>query len=132
MAGTLFNAWGTFSFDGKLLALGDAPGVVRLLVPDTGAEIAQLTAPEPTRLIPCCFTADGMQLITLGAETMALHIFDLRAIRAGLAELDLDWDAPPFFAAPADFIASVINPSRMFPGEGFISNPESTAFARAS
>jgi hypothetical protein len=25
----------------------------------------------------------------------AIHIFDLRALRAELAELDLDWDAPP-------------------------------------
>src|SRR5262245_19467110 len=36
-------------------------------------------------------------------------------------------DVPPFFAAPADFIASVMRPSRMFPGDGFISNPEPTA-----
>jgi hypothetical protein len=37
-------------------------------------------------------------------------------------------------AAPADFIASVIKPSLMFPGEGFISNPEpasTTDFSKA-
>ena len=39
---------------------------------------------------------------------------------------------PPFLAAPADFIASVIKPSLIFPGEGFISKPEWTAFARAA
>ena len=39
---------------------------------------------------------------------------------------------PPFRAAPADFIASVNRPSRMLPGDGFISNPEPTACACAS
>jgi serine/threonine protein kinase/WD40 repeat protein len=101
LGGTPFNAWGAFSRDGKLLALGDEPGVVRLVVTHTGVELARLTAPEQTRLRPCCFTPDGTQLITLGIETTALHIFDLRAIRAGLAELDLDWDAPPFPPAAA-------------------------------
>jgi WD40 repeat protein len=89
-------SWGVFTRDSKLLALDDKPGVVRLVVPDTGKEIARLTAPEPARLLPCCFTPDGTQLITVGLETKTLHIFDLRAIRTGLAELDLDWDAPPF------------------------------------
>jgi tetratricopeptide (TPR) repeat protein len=89
------NAWGAFSRDGKLLALGDEPGVVRLIMPDTGVELARLTALVQTRLMPCCFTPDNTQLITLGGETGELYIFDLRAIRAGLAELDLDWDAPP-------------------------------------
>ncbi len=102
LGGTLFNSWAAFSHDGKLLALGEeAFGVVRLVVPDTGTEIARLTAPEQSRLTPCCFTPDGSQLITVGVETSALHIFDLRAIRAGLAELDLDWDAPPLPAADA-------------------------------
>src|SRR5262249_45979237 len=75
------------------------PGLVRLVVTDTGADIARLTGPEQTRLQPCCFTPDGTKLITLGRDAMALYIFDLRAIRAGLAELDLDWDAPPLPAA---------------------------------
>jgi serine/threonine protein kinase/WD40 repeat protein len=101
LGGTKLNAWGAFSRDGKLLALGDEPCVVRLVVTGTGVELARLTAPEQTRLQPCCFTPDGTQLITLGIETTALHIFDLRAIRAGLAELDLDWDAPPYPPAVA-------------------------------
>jgi WD40 repeat protein len=105
------TASGAFSPDGKLLALGDAPGVVRLVVTDSGAEIARLTAPEPNRLLPFCFTADGTQLLTFGAETMALYVFDLRAIRAGLAELDLDWDAPPLPAAPQGADATSLAPS---------------------
>jgi hypothetical protein len=102
LGGNPLNPGGAFSPDGKLLALGDAPGVVRLVRVDTGKEIARLTAPEPVGLGPCCFTPDGGQLITAGHDTQALHLFDLRALRAQLAELGLDWDAPPLpAAAPA-------------------------------
>ena len=94
---SLHNRGFAFSADGKLLALGDAtPGVVRLVVPDTGKELARLTGPEPTRLMPLCFTPDGAHLITLGDESREVHLFDLRAIREQLKELDLDWDAPPY------------------------------------
>ena len=100
-AKSLLKSTAAFSGDGKLLAMGDAPGVVRLVITDTGAEIARLTAPEQGRLHPCCFASEGAQLIAINDETMALHVFDLRAIRAGLAELDLDWGAPPLPAGPA-------------------------------
>jgi WD40 repeat protein len=56
------NGGSPFTADGKLLALGDAPGVVRLVLPDSGREVARLTAPEPTRLMPKCFTPDGAEL----------------------------------------------------------------------
>jgi WD40 repeat protein len=88
------NPWGAFSADSRLLALGDVPGTIRLIETDTGKEIARLTAPEQGRLMPCCFTPDGGQLIA-NSETRALHIFDLRAIRAQLNDMGLDWDAPP-------------------------------------
>jgi Tfp pilus assembly protein PilF len=73
---------------------------VRLVIPDTGREIARLTTPEPTRLMPVCFTPDGATLATIGAESQALHLFDLRVIRQELQELGLDWDAPPLPSAP--------------------------------
>ncbi len=101
LGGERFNASGAFTRDGKLLTLGDKPGIVRLVVPDSGAEIARLTAPEQTRLFPCCFTPDGTKLITAGVDKRNLFIFDLGAIREGLAELDLDWDAPPYPPAAA-------------------------------
>jgi serine/threonine protein kinase/WD40 repeat protein len=101
LSGRPLNASGAFSCDGKLLALGDEPSVVRLVVTDTGAEIARLTVPEQARLLPCCFTPDGTKLVAVGNETSAIYVFDLTAIRAGLAELDLDWDAPPLPAASA-------------------------------
>ncbi len=101
LGGERFNTSGAFTRDGKLLALGDKPGIVRLVVPDSGAEIARLTAPEQTRLAPCHFTPDGTKLITVGVDKHNLFIFDLRAVREGLAELDLDWDAPPYPPAAA-------------------------------
>jgi hypothetical protein len=81
-----------FSTDGKLLALGDAPGVIRLLEPGTWREVARLTAPVATRLLPKCFTPDGGKLVAVGLDSEALHVFDLRAIRVGLRELGLDWE----------------------------------------
>ena len=76
--------------------------IVRLLEPETCREVAVLTAPERTRLLPLTFTPDGARLISYGEETGALHIFDLRAIRRQLAEMDLDWDFPPLLPESQD------------------------------
>ena len=58
-----------FTWDGRLLALGDTPGVVHLVDPDTGRELARLVAPVQTRLWPKCFTPDGSKLIVIGSDT---------------------------------------------------------------
>jgi hypothetical protein len=92
---------GAFAQEGELLSLSDAPGVVRLIQTATGKEVARLTGPEQTRLLPQCFTPDGSLLITQGTESEALHIFDLRAIRQQLRELGLDWSDEPL-PAPAE------------------------------
>lgn len=84
-----------FSPDSQLLALSDEISVIRLVEPASGRDVAVLTAPERTRLMPIAFTPDGARLIAHGEETGALHIFDLRAIRRQLAEMKLDWDLPP-------------------------------------
>ena len=94
LRGAVADCGFTFNSDGKLLAIGDINRVVRLLVTATGEELARLTSPEPTRLIPLHFTPDGAKLITFGTESSALHLFDLRAIRQQLAALGLDWDQP--------------------------------------
>jgi hypothetical protein len=77
------------------MALEDVPGVVRLVVPDSGKEVARLTAPDASRLVPICFTRDGRRLVCRATESETLSIFDLGLIRAQLAALGLDWDAPP-------------------------------------
>jgi hypothetical protein len=101
-----------FAPDGRVLALTGAFGQVRLVNPDTGAELARLAVPEQTRLSPQCFSPDGAQLVAIGGESRLLYIWDLRALRAELKELDLDWkgdDYPPAVqAAPAPLEVHVI------------------------
>jgi serine/threonine protein kinase/WD40 repeat protein/Flp pilus assembly protein TadD len=90
---------GCFSPDGRLLAVEDSPGAIRLVRAENGAELARLEAPEQTRLAPRCFTPDGAQLIAVGVDTRALHVWDLRAVRQGLAAVGLDFKAPTYPAA---------------------------------
>jgi serine/threonine protein kinase/WD40 repeat protein len=90
-----------FSPDSRVRAVGGAAeggeaGVIRLVAPASGREYVRLDAAEQTRLAPACFTPDGAQLIAVGCESQALHIWDLGLIRAHLAEMGLDWDAPPY------------------------------------
>jgi serine/threonine protein kinase/WD40 repeat protein len=89
------GAVGCFSPDSRLLAVDNTLGAIRLVRPEGRAELGLLEAPEQTRL-PSCFTPDGTRLIAIGADTQALHVWDLRAIRAQLAGLNLDWDLPPY------------------------------------
>jgi WD40 repeat protein len=90
------GAIGCFSPDGQILAVEDSAGAIRLVRPESGREMARLEAPEQTRLIPHCFTPVGTRLIAAGADTKALHVWDLRRIRKELVRLGLDWDAPPY------------------------------------
>ena len=86
---------GVFSPDGGLLAtMTRDVGVIALFDPVTGREVARLTAPDPAVTVPMAFSPDGRTLVAC-ADSEALHVWDLRAIRAGLRELNLDWDAPP-------------------------------------
>jgi WD40 repeat protein/Flp pilus assembly protein TadD len=87
---------GCFSPDSRLLAVEDSPGAIRLVRPESGRELARLEAPEQTRLRPRCFTPDGTRLIAVGADTQALHVWDLRRIRKELVRLGLDWDPLPY------------------------------------
>jgi tetratricopeptide (TPR) repeat protein len=82
-----------FSPDGRLLALG-GHGRVRLVRPDTGAEVARLALREQTKFEPMCFTPDGGELLVQGEDTEAVHVWDLRLIRRQLVKLRLDWDDP--------------------------------------
>lgn len=98
LSGSTRGAGCAFTSDGSLMALGDELSVVRLVIPDTGGEIARLTITDQTLLWPKCFTPDGQKLIAVGWDSRELYEFDLRAIRARLKEIDvrLDWEPPEF------------------------------------
>jgi serine/threonine protein kinase/WD40 repeat protein len=86
---------GCFSADGRLLAVDDAAGAIRLVRPDGGAEAVRLEAPEETRLLPRCFTPDGRRLVAVGADTEALHVWDLAALRRAVEGLGFGGDGLP-------------------------------------
>jgi serine/threonine protein kinase len=85
-----------FSADSKTLALSGPFSQIRLLEISTGREFARLTVPEETKLFPYLFSPDGTHLAAIGLQSQLLYLWDLRAIRAGLKELDLDWDQPAY------------------------------------
>ncbi len=77
-----------------LMALEPAPGLIDLREMATGRLIASLRNPHGDFSSAWFrFTPDGTQLI---AAANAIHRWDLRALRAGLQELGLDWDWPTF------------------------------------
>ena len=59
------NLGGEFAFspDSKVLALAGHARHVLLVDPETGSEIARLTAPDQTRVQPKCFSPDGTELV---------------------------------------------------------------------
>jgi Flp pilus assembly protein TadD len=107
-----------FSPDSRLLALGGL-GRVRLVRPDSGAEVARLTLSEQTSLHPLCFTPDGAELIVKGEDTQAIHIWDLRLIRAQLAKLGLDWNDPTL---PAESKKPAVPPTVEFVGADLVAD----------
>jgi eukaryotic-like serine/threonine-protein kinase len=91
-----------FSPDGCLLALARSLTDIELYDLQTGQEVATLTAAEPHHLVWLSFSPDGSRLAAATGTSLA-QLWDLRALRAGLRELDLDWDLPPYPpAADAD------------------------------
>jgi WD40 repeat protein len=85
-----------FSPDGKVLAVETGSGAVRLVDPDTGSEYARLEDPNQDHAHDLTFSTDGSQLLASTADSPAVHVWDLRAIRAELAQRGLDWDLPPY------------------------------------
>jgi WD40 repeat protein len=88
-----------FSPDGKILAVEIGSGAVRLVDPDTGREYARLEDPNQDRAGALTFSTDGSQLLATTNDSPSVHVWDLRAIRAELAQRGLDWDLPPYPAA---------------------------------
>src|SRR5262249_627100 len=104
----LDGRYSTFSPDGRLIAVGEGVGVVRLLECETGREVARLEVTDPTRLMPAGFSPDGGRFYAAGEENGALYIWDLRHLRARLKEMAADWDWPEYPpAAPVEPVTAV-------------------------
>jgi hypothetical protein len=89
---------GAFAPDSKLMAVPTTTGLIRLVDPATGRELAMLEDPNLDRTYPPVFTPDGTRLISYSYDdkVKGFHVWDLRLIRRYLAEMGLDWDAPPY------------------------------------
>jgi tetratricopeptide (TPR) repeat protein len=74
--------------------------VIRLLELATDRELARLADPNQDAPNFLAFTPDGGKLLVSSDFAHAFHVWDLRAIRAQLAEMGLDWDSPPLPPAP--------------------------------
>jgi len=86
------NPW-DLSAAGQLAVVGQGGGIYRLVERATGRELARLEDPDQVTA-GAVFTPDGTRLVIAGED--GLRVWDLRRIRAELARLGLDWDAPPF------------------------------------
>jgi WD40 repeat protein len=96
------NAAMAFSRDTSLLALDLGYGAIRLVDPATGREYARLEDPNQDAAFWLCFSADGARLVSTTSPSRSIHVWDLRAIRAELAQMGLDWDLPPYSPALPD------------------------------
>jgi tetratricopeptide (TPR) repeat protein len=91
-----FPGWVAFAPDGRLMALEMAPAVIHLKEVATGRTVARLEDPHGDRANWLGFTPDGTRLVVVARFAGAIHVWDLRAIRAGLKAMNLDWDWPEF------------------------------------
>jgi WD40 repeat protein len=80
-----------FSPDGKLMALEMAPAVIHLKEVATGRTVAKLEDPHGDRATWQGFTPDSTQLVVVANYASAIHVWDLRAIRSRLKDMNLDW-----------------------------------------
>jgi serine/threonine protein kinase/WD40 repeat protein len=110
-----------FSADSQVLAVEDGFGVVHLYDPDTGREYARLEVGIQARSLPQCFTPDGAHLIASNREDGTIQIWNLGAIRAQLAELDLDWDPKSIPPAP---VAGYVPPLQVEVDKGELGRAE--------
>jgi hypothetical protein len=103
-----FPGWVAFSPDGRLMALEMAPGVIHLKDVATGRTVAKFEDPNGDRAAWQGFTPDDNRLVVVDGSAGEIHIWDLRAIRTRLKEMNLDWDWPDF--PPAATVNMAIGP----------------------
>jgi serine/threonine protein kinase/WD40 repeat protein len=84
-----------FAPDGITLAIAYEARVVRLVDARSGEELATLPGPELPAVDRLCFSPDGGLLACI-VEVMGVQLWDLRRLRARLADLGLDWEVPGY------------------------------------
>jgi serine/threonine protein kinase/WD40 repeat protein len=89
-----------FTPDGQVMALSRGRGEVDLFDATTFELLARLEPQAITPVSSLDFSADGAQL-AVGTTANTIYLWDLRLVRRQLAELGLDWDAPPLPPAPS-------------------------------
>jgi WD40 repeat protein len=100
-----------FSPDSRLLAVQDSKRLILLVETETGRTVARLESPDLCHAEWATFSPDGARLVVITHEGPAVHVWELRGIRSRLAEMGLDWEAPPYPAAdPADSSAPPLPP----------------------
>jgi serine/threonine protein kinase/WD40 repeat protein len=126
---TPFPGHVAFSPDGRLMVVEMAPAVLHLKEVATGRTVAQLEDPSGDRATWQGFTPDGTQLVVLAKYASAIHVWDLRAIRARLKAMNLDWDWPEFPLAPIKTPSSAPLTIDVVPGD--LAEPALTRERRA-
>ncbi len=110
-----------YSPDSRIIALCIyGRDTIRLLDAETLKELAQLQDPLHHSADFLTFSDDGTQLFSTSNSGRAAHVWDLRKIREGLKQLDLDWKAAPF---PPEKQTQIAEPE-MFPLEIEIQDPD--------
>jgi eukaryotic-like serine/threonine-protein kinase len=95
LEGRDWNTKLSFTSDGAIVAIGSTQGDIKLIEMASGKELAKLEDPNQS-FGDCIFTPDGARLVVSSDSDKAIYVWDLSLIRAGLTDLGLDWDAPPF------------------------------------
>jgi tetratricopeptide (TPR) repeat protein len=85
---------GIFSPDGLYFVSESHLGIISFRESPGGRELARLEDPHSGSGW-IALTPDGDKLLSSGRFDDIIRVWDLRAIRYQLAEMDLDWDAPP-------------------------------------
>jgi serine/threonine protein kinase/WD40 repeat protein/Flp pilus assembly protein TadD len=84
-----------FAKVGRMLAIAYSDQNVRLIQPDSGKELATLSAPDPQIIWDLAFSQDG-SLLAVATVNQVIQLWDLRRVRRQLATIGLDWDSPTY------------------------------------
>jgi WD40 repeat protein len=78
---------------GEVFMTWDSPP--KLIHAATGRELATLQAPDDNNFVSAQHSPNRA-LLAVATGNHTVHVWDLRAIRRGLAEIGLDWDLAPY------------------------------------